>query len=283
MRWILAIALATSALAQSDPVSRASNQPVEPFKIIGNIYYVGASDVTSYLIVTSQGMIILDGGFVETAPMIRANIAELGFDFTDVKILLNSHAHYDHAGGLAELKRRTNAKFFASAGDIPMLARGGHDDPQFGDRFLFPPIEADRILHDGDRVTLGDTTLVAHITAGHTRGCTTWTTTVRDGSMNYNVVFVCSATIPSGYDIVTNPKYPNAMTDYRRTFATLRSLPCDVFLGSHANFFDMKEKRLILMNGPILNPFVDPKGYKEYVDAMEKRFHEVTAKRGPAE
>jgi len=283
MRWILAFAIATSACAQSDPVSRSWNQPVEPFKIIGNIYYVGASDIASYLIVTSQGLIILDGGFVETAPMIRSNIAELGFDFSDVKILLNSHAHYDHAGGLAELKRRTHATFYASAPEIPLLARGGHDDPQFGDRFLFPPIEPDRILHDGDRVTLGDTTLVAHVTPGHTRGCTTWTTTVRDGSASYNVVFVCSATIPAGYDIVTNPKYPNAMADYRRTFATLRSLPCDVFLGSHANFFDMKEKRLMLANGPAVNPFIDPKGYKAYIEAMEKRFTEVTSRPARAE
>ena len=253
-------------------VSRPDNQPVEPFKIVGNIYYVGASDIASYLIVTSQGLIVIDGGYAETAPMIRANIAELGFDFDNVKILLNSHAHLDHAGGLAELKRRSGATLYAAAGDIPLLARGGHDDPQFGDRLAYPPVEADRILHDGDRVALGDTTLVAHITPGHTKGCTTWTMKVLDGSKSYDVVFIGSPTIPSEYNIVTNSKYPDAVADYRRTFRVLHTLRCDVMLGSHASFFRMNEKRKALAEHPDVNPFIDPKEYTAFVGDMEKRF-----------
>ncbi len=209
---------------------------MEPFRIVGNIYYVGASDITSYLIATPKGHIVIDGGFVETAPMILANIRKLGFKPEDVKILLNSHAHYDHAGGLVELKRATGATFYASRGDIPQLSRGGLDDPQFGDRFPFPPIEADRVVEDNQRISLGGTTLTAHITAGHTRGCTTWTTR----AAGKNVVFVCSPTAP-GYRLNNNPRYPNAIEDYRKQFATLKTLGCDVFLASHGNFFGLAE------------------------------------------
>src|SRR5215213_6807247 len=216
LRYTRAAAVATAllhpAFAQNDPVSRSWNQPVAPFRITGNLYYVGASDVTSFLIATPKGHILLDGGFVETAPMIVANIRRLGFDPKDVRVLLSSHAHFDHAGGLAELKRVTGATFYASRRDLPLLARGGRDDPQFGDRFPFPPIEADRILGDGTRVSLGGTTLVAHMTPGHTPGCTTWTTRIG----NRDVVFVGSPTVPSDYRLRNNPRYPDAIEDYRR-------------------------------------------------------------------
>jgi metallo-beta-lactamase class B len=260
---LLALLLATVAHAQSDPTSRSWNQPVEPFRIAGNLYYVGASDITSYLITTPKGHILLDGGFVETVPIIVANIRKLGFQVEDVKILLSSHAHLDHAGGLAELKRLTGATFYASRRDIPLLSRGGLDDPQFGNRFPFPPVYADRILDDRSRVSLGGTTLVARVTPGHTPGCTTWTMRVRDRGKTYDVVFVGSPTAP-GYKLVGNPRYPDAVADYRHTFAILRSLPCDIFLGSHANFFNMKEKR---EQG---RSFVDPEGYREFVEGWEK-------------
>ena len=263
--------LATSALAQSDPVSRSWNQPVEPFRIAGNLYYVGASDITSYLITTPKGHIVLDGGFVETAPMIAANIRKLGFRVEDVRILLSSHAHYDHAGGLAELKRLTGAKFYASRGDLPQLARGGQDDPQFGDRFLFPPIEADRIVEDGSTVALGGTTLVARITPGHTPGCTTWTMRVRDRGRMRNVVFVGSPSVPSDYRLFGNPRYPNAIDDYRRQFAILESLDCDIFLASHGNFFDLEEKIARRRS------FVDRDGYLRFVAAMKERFENRVA------
>ncbi|HEX7190334.1 MAG TPA: subclass B3 metallo-beta-lactamase, partial [Thermoanaerobaculia bacterium] len=208
LRYLALLLLAASLYAQKDPISRAGNQPVEPFRIAGNLYYVGASDVTSFLITTPSGHILIDGGFEETAPMILANIARLGFRAEDVRILLNSHAHFDHAGGLAALKRATGAQFIASRGDAPLLKRGGHDDPQFRDRLLFPPIVPDRIIDDGDTVTLGGITLTARLTPGHTPGCTTWVTTIRDGERAYSVVFVGSPSVPSEYNVRTNRSYP---------------------------------------------------------------------------
>jgi metallo-beta-lactamase class B len=257
-------------LAQADPVSQAGNQPVEPFRIIRNIYYVGASDVTAYLIATPKGHILIDGGFVETAPMILANVKKLGFDPHDIRILLNSHAHFDHAGGLAALKSATGATFIASEGDAPLLARGGKDDPQFGDIFPFPRVTPDKLARDGDHVALGGVILTAHITPGHTRGCTTWTTTVRERGHTYDVVFVGSPSAPSQYKLLGNPRYPDAVDDYRRTFATLKSLPCDVFLGSHGSFFDLAGKMKRLGEKP--NPFIDPDGYKKFVTDMEAAF-----------
>ena len=267
---LVAVLFAASALAQKDPVSRASNQPVEPFRIAGNLYYVGASDVTSYLITTPAGHIVIDGGFEETAPMILANIRRLGFRVEDIRVLLNSHAHYDHAGGLAVLKRATHARFVASRGDAPLLARGGKDDPQFGNHFLFPPIVPDRIIEDGQTVNVGDVTLVAHVTPGHTPGCTTWTTEVRGGGKTYSVVFVGSPSVPSEYRLTTNPRYPNAVADYRRQFEILRSLHPDIFLASHGSMFKLVEKMKT-------HDFVDPAGYRTFVDAMQRAFEKHLA------
>ncbi len=251
-------------LAQTDATSRSWNQPVEPFRIAGNLYYVGATDITSYLITTPKGHIVLDGGFVETAPMILANIRKLGFDPKDVKILLNSHAHVDHAGGLAELKRATGAMLYASRGDIPQLARGGLDDPQFGNRFPFAPVHADRIVEDGQRISLGGTTLVAHLTPGHTPGCTTWT--MRAGGKD--VVFVGSPSTPSEYRLTNNPRYPNAVADYRKQFATLKSLGCDVFLGSHGGFFGLAD----MVAGK--KKFAGCDEYHAFLATFERRFEE---------
>lgn len=261
------------AHAQSDPAMRAMNQPVSPFHLIGNIYYVGASDVTSFLIVTPAGDILLDGGFVETAPQIEANIRKLGFRLSDVRILLNSHAHYDHAGGLAELKHRTGARFVAMQGDAALLARGGRGDFYFGDRSTFPPIKADRVIHDGDRITLGGVVLTAHLTAGHTRGCTTWTMNTKDHGKQLHVVFVGSMSVLSGYRLVGKESYPGMTADYQRSFRVLRSLPCDVFLGAHGQFFNLASKRQALSRSPNQNPFIDSAGYRTYVGNAERAFH----------
>lgn len=238
---LLFLLLPAGVYAQADETSRSWNQPVKPFRVIGNIYYVGASDIASYLIVTSKGHILLDSGFVETVPQIQKNLVQLGFRLEDVKILINSHAHYDHAGGLALLKRLTNAPLMASEADAALLAAGGKGDPNFGDRFGYEPVKADRILRDGDKVKLGGVTMVAHLTPGHTKGNTTWTMTVDEDKKRYNVVFAGSTTAP-GYRLVNNPNYPQIVEDYRRTFKVLKTLPCDVFLAPHANFFDMLEK-----------------------------------------
>ena len=269
------------AQGQADPAARAMNQPVEPFRILGNLYYVGASDVTAFVISTDRGLILLDGGFSETAPQIRDNIARLGFRLGDVRILLNSHAHSDHAGGLAQLKAWTGARLLASVGDAPLLAAGGHGDPVFGNKLPFPPVAVDHLLRDGEPVRLGDTTLTAHVTAEHTPGCTTWTMRVADAGRRYDVVFVCSTTVLPGVRLADRPTYPGIQEDFARTFAALAALPCDVFLGSHASFYDGIAKARRLRAGEQPNPFVDPQGYRAYLVRAEAAFRDrLKAERG---
>lgn len=280
----LLILLPSVANSQATADYRAMNQPVAPFHIIGNIYYVGASDVTSFLIVTPAGDILLDGGFVETAPQIEANIQKLGFKLTDVKFLLNSHAHFDHAGGFADLKKRTGAQLIAMEGDAGVLADGGLTDFYFGGKQQFPPIKPNRVIHDGDTVALGGVTLTAHSTPGHTRGCTAWTMTTEENGKTYRVVFVGSASILSGYSFIKRPghpeSYPGIGADYEKTVRVLQSLPCDVFLAPHGSFFDLDDKRQALAKGAKENPFIDPAGYQAYVARVQKSVEdEWTAER----
>lgn len=256
---------------QADQVSRSWNQPVKPYRVIGNIYYVGASEVTSFLIVTSSGHILLDSGFFETVPQIKQNVAQLGFRVADIKILINSHAHFDHAGGLALLKELTGAKLLASEADALLLAHGGKGDFHFGDRLAYSPVTADRILRDGDSVELGDVTMTAHLTPGHTKGCTTWTMKVREGLKERNVVFVGSTSVP-GYKLVDNANYPTIATDYDLTFRVLKSLPCDVFLASHGSFYSMLHKAKLLAQGKERNPFIDQRGYRKFIERTERAF-----------
>ena len=279
---ILILLTPVVAWAQSDPVSRSWNQPVEPFRIAGNLYYVGASDITSYLITTPQGHFLIDGGFEETAVQIRSNVEKLGFRVKDIRILLSSHAHYDHAGGLAKLRRASGARLLASERDIPLLARGGLDDPQFGDRFPFERTEADGVVRDGKPVSLGGTKLTPHITPGHTPGCTTWSTTVTDANRKLDVVFLCSMSVPAGYRLVGNAKYPNAIEDYRATFRLLKTLRADIPLGSHGNFFDLQKKIPALKGGAAENPFIDPAGYQSLITAFERRFESIAAEQSQA-
>lgn len=273
--FTLALLLFTGiAWSQADPTSRSWNQPVEPYRIAGNLYYVGASDITSFLIATPEGHILIDSGFVETVPIIQESMRKLGFKIEDVKILLNSHAHYDHAGGLAALKKITGARLAVSEEDAALLARGGKGDHALGDQYPFEPVQADRILKDGDQVILGGSTLTAHLTPGHTKGCTTWTMKVQDGGKGRDVVFVCSTTILPGVTLVNNSKYPKVAEDYARTFKVLRSLPCDIFLAAHASFYDGLGKAERLRKGTETNPFIDPQRYKAYLDRNEKVFEE---------
>lgn len=274
--------LPSAAHSQADAEARSRNQPVAPFHIIGTIYYVGASDITSFLIVTPAGDILLDGGFAETALQIEANIQKLGFKLADVKILLNSHAHFDHAGGLAELKKRTGAQFAAMQGDAKVLADGGLNDFYFGDKDQFPRVKPGRLIHDGDAVTLGNVTLTAHLTAGHTRGCTTWTMTTEENGKTYHVVFVGSASILPGYSFVKRPGYPESYpgigADYDKTVRVLQSLPCDVFLAPHGSFFNLAGKREALAKGAKENPFIDPTGYQAYVAGVQKAVEDEWSK-----
>lgn len=259
------------ANGQSDGAAQSMNQPVKPFRIIGNIYYVGASDVTSFLITTPEGHILLDSGYAETVPQIRQNVAALGFKLEDIRILINSHGHLDHAGGLAELKRLTKAKLFASKAEKALLENGGKGDFNFGDRLAYEPVKVDNALRDGEQVKLGGTVLTANITSGHTKGCTTWTMKVSDDGRVYDVVFIGSATSP-GYRLVDNEKYPNIVADYEETFRKMKKLSCDVFLASHGNFFNLKKKMEQLARNPNKNPFIDPEGYKDFLNQSEEEF-----------
>jgi metallo-beta-lactamase class B len=266
-----AITFASSAPAQQSENDRKSNQPVKPFRVIGNIYYVGANEVTSFLITGNAGHILLDGGFAETAPQIRQNLEALGFHLADVKILLNGQAHLDHAGGLASLKQLSGARLIASAADAELMARGGKGDFAFGDRLTYEPVKADRIVADGESISLGDTKMTAHMTPGHTKGCTTWTMSVDENSKTYQVVFLGGVTIP-GYKLVGNAQYPNIADDYARSFALLKRLPCDVFLGAHGSYFGLEKKLPHLGETP--NPFIDPEGYRRHTEERERAFHE---------
>ncbi len=253
------------------------NRPHEPFRILGNLYYVGAAGVSSFLIATPQGDILLDGGLAETAPQIESNVAKLGFRMRDVKYLLNSHAHYDHCGGLAALKRASGAKMVASEGDAATLRSGlqlSYGKGQSETRF--PAVKVDRVLRDGDTVSLGNVTLTAHLTPGHTKGCTSWTMPVADGAKEYNVVFDCSTTV-AGNQLVDNHKYPLILNDYEHSFEILRSLPCDIFLAPHPEFFHMDQKLQKLKAGN-KNAFVDREELKRFVAQSEQDFREELAR-----
>jgi len=260
-------------MAQADPTSRSWNKPVPPFRIMGNLYYVGATEVGSFLITTAKGHILLDGGFVETAPQIEQNVAQLGFKLEDVKILLNSHAHFDHAGGLSELKQKSGAKLIASARDAELLRNGGHGDFRFGDTLTFPPVAVDQIIGDGQSIDLGGQKVIAWLTPGHTKGNTTWTTKVNDGSKSYDVVFAGSPTALD-YQLVGKESYPGIASDFEKTFAVLKKLPCDIFLSDHGSFFSFEKKRQRLVRGETPNPFIDADGYKRFVAQYEKEFHD---------
>ncbi len=283
--WVFGLFLFTIAfnvLGQPDPTSRAWNEPVPPFRIAGNLYYVGPTEVTSFLITTPEGHILLDTGFVETVPQIAHNLALLGFKLHDVKFLLSSHAHYDHIGGLAELKKLTGATVVAMDRDADLLRRGGHGDFRFGDTLPFPPVEVDRVIHDGESVEIGGQKITARLTAGHTKGNTTWTTIVREGTKNYQVVFAGSPTALD-YRLVGKESYPGIRQDFEKTFAVLNSLPCDIFLSCHGSMFSLTEKRRRLARGEQPNPFIDPQGYRNFVADFEKEFREKLEKQRKSE
>jgi metallo-beta-lactamase class B len=254
-------AASADAPAAKDMKSRreAWNQPFAPFRVIGNIHYVGAG-VSSFLITTPEGAILLDGGLPETAPLIEKSITELGFRLRDVKFLLNSHAHFDHAGGLAALKKASHAKLVASRGDAPVLRAGTPEQPA---------VAVDRVVDDGGRVELGGTVLTAHVTPGHTPGCTTWTMTVSDAGKPYRVVFFCSTSVIDR--LVGNSHYPSIVADYERSFQTLRALPADVFLAPHPEFFQLAAKRERMQGGGD-NPFIDPGEFRRFLDQSEQTF-----------
>jgi metallo-beta-lactamase class B len=261
MTFLAVAGLCAAPLVAQDPQLRNS-RPFPAHKVIGNVYYVGSETLASFLVATPDGHILINSSFEETVPVIRAGVEKLGFRFSDIKILLGSHAHGDHMAGDALVKELTGAQVMAMEQDVPALSnmRPGNK-----------PHPIDKVLRDGEEIKLGGTTLAARRTPGHTKGCTTWTTKVREGNRDYDVVIVCSVGVNPGFVLVNNKDYPEIADDYKRSFKILRSLPADVFLGAHGAFYGLAEKYPRLAQGGA-NPFVDPAGYKAYVDRMEASF-----------
>lgn len=237
------------------------------------MYFVGSKGLGIYLVVTPAGNILINAGLEGSVPLIQRSVQTLGFKFSDIKILLISHAHFDHDAGAADVIRMTGAKYVVMDADVPVVESGGKADFFYGDRpgGLYPVAKVDRVLHDGDRVELGGTVLTAHLTPGHTKGCTTWTMAAEEGGRKYNVVVVGSPNVNEGYKLVNNARYPQIAEDYERMFLVLKSLPCDIFLGAHGNYYGLEAKYPKLRKGGP-NPFIDPQGYKRYVDERERTF-----------
>ena len=268
LRLLFLASLCLPALAQ---LPGSWTEPFPPHKIAGNLYYVGSRDLASYLVTSSEGHILINSSLEESVPLIRASIEQLGFKFTDVKVLLISHAHSDHCAGSAEVIKLTGAQYMVMEPDVPAVESGGGARKSRiknrADYTQFPPAKVDRVLKDGDEVRIGDAVVVAHLTPGHTRGCTTWTMKV-DG---LNAVIIGSPNVNPGYVLVNNPTYPSIATDYEQCFKVLKALPCDLFLGAHGGYYDMEKKHAALKSSTA-NPFVDPQGYQRYISDKEQAF-----------
>ena len=251
-------------------------KPIEPFRVIDNIYYVGTNGLGVYLITTPQGQILIDTGVPEVTSQIKNNIQKLGFKVTDIKYILNTQAHFDHTGGFAEIKKESGAQLVVGERDKPLVEGGYYPGQETTLELKFPAAKVDRAVKEGDTVTLGGVTITAHDTPGHTPGCTSWTMNVKDGNDTRSVIFFCSATIALN-KLVTNPTYPGINDDYRKTFAWARDVKADIFLAPHPEMYGMEEKRAkVAAESP--NPFVKPGEFNTYVAGLEKAFDEGLAK-----
>ena len=278
---ISAAVFASAAHAQAQPPA-APNAAFPPFKIGEGLYYVGASDYASYLIVTKAGLIVIDGGDAVVGKQVVRNIRTLGFDPSQIRILLNTHEHFDHAGGLAEIKRAApGAKFYASAADGAIIAAGGRGDPFLkGERFYYEPVKPDATLKDGQKVRLGGWTLTAHLTPGHTPGCTTWTFPVTVAGKVRQALDHCSSSVLPGYRLGRTETYPGQTADYEKSLRIWKALPCEVFIASHGQFFDMQAKKAELDAGKA-DAFVDPAGCKAFYARAEAAFLTELKKQNP--
>jgi metallo-beta-lactamase class B len=256
------------------------NKPTEPFKMIGNVYYVGTDGLASYLITSSQGHVLVDTVMPDATSQIKANIEKLGFKVTDIKYLLNTHAHIDHTGGLAEMKAASGAQLVAGEADKPLLEGGYYPGAREETALNFPPVKVDRTVREGDKVTVGDVTLIARETPGHSPGCTSWEFSVKDGDATRSVLIFCSGTVALNR-LVTNPTHPGIVTDYRKTFARAKDMKVDVLLAPHPEMYKMAEKRARLAEGGP-NPFVNPGEFNAYAATLEKAFDDALAKQTAA-
>ncbi len=267
---LLLLGFSLQLRAATDP---AWTRAFPPFRIAGNLYYVGSEDLAAYLIATPHGDILINSNLESSPAQIRHSVEALGFHFSDIKILLISHGHYDHCAGSAEIKKMTGAKYLVMDSDVPVVESGGRNDFHYANSkdMWFMPSHVDRALHDGDTVWLGGTVLTAHKTAGHTRGTTTWTVDENDNGKTLHVVIVGSPNVNPGYKLVGNKEYPQIADDYRHQFQVLKTLPCDIFLGAHGGYFGMKAK-YDRWKGGDHNAFIDPEGYKRYIADREQAF-----------
>jgi len=274
--FILVLAATGSVFAQANP---DWTEPFPPFRIADNLYYVGSKGLANYLVTTPQGNILINSDLEANVPLIQASIEKLGFKFKDTKILLISHAHWDHDAGSAMIKEITGAKYMVMDADVAVVESGGKTDFEYGNSptTLYRPAKVDRVLHDGDEVKLADALLVAHLTPGHTKGCTTWTMQITDRGKAYNVVMLGSPNVNPGYKLVDNKAYPEIAEDYERMWRVVKSLPCDIFLGAHGSYFGLEEKYALMKEGSP-NPFVDPSGYKKYIAQKEQDFRTELAR-----
>lgn len=279
-KWMLAAAalMLAAPLQAAEPFSQQRidwNKPQKPFRAVGDIYYVGPAGVSAFLIVTPKGDILTDGGLPESAPLIEKNIQALGFKLSDVKIILNSHAHFDHAGGLAALKKATGAKLYAGAADKPILEAGRIG---FGPSAVtpFPPVTVDHAVKDGETVSLGGVTLTAHATPGHTPGCTSWTMPVTVAGKRHTAMFFCSITV-AGNPLTGNKAYPAIADDYKATFAKLDRMDADIFFAPHGVQFGLADK-LAKMKPGAPNPFIDAGEMHRFLAAMKKDYDEELAR-----
>jgi metallo-beta-lactamase class B len=285
--WIIFLGAFVEVIGSAAALYAQTNadwtEPYPPFKIAGNLYYVGSKGLANYLITTPQGHILINSDFEKNVPLIRASVEKLGFKFTDIKILLISHAHGDHNAASATIKKLTGAKYMVMEDDVSVVESGGKTDFHYGNvpATLYAPTKVDRVLHDGEEIKLGGAVLVAHLTPGHTKGCTTWTMKVQEAGKTYNVVIIGSPNVNPGYRLVNNTAYPQIAADYEKMFRVLKSLPCDIFLGAHGNYFDLETKYARLKESA-LTAFVDPEGYKKYVAEREEAFKTELAKQRAA-
>ena len=278
-RLVLAALASVTSAVVSAAQSPTWTEPFPPFRIAENLYYVGSAGLASYLITTPQGHILINSNLEASIPQVQASVTRLGFELRDVKILLISHAHWDHNAGSARVKELTGATYMVMEGDADVVESGGSTDFQYGSdpRMRYPPTRVDRTLHDGDQVRLGDVALVAHHTPGHTKGCTTWSLTVQIGDKRYTAVIIGSPNVNPGYRLVDNAAYPAIARDFERTFRVLESLRCDVFLGAHGSYFDLEAKYARLKAGAV-DAFVDPSGCAAFVRQKAQQFRSELAK-----
>jgi metallo-beta-lactamase class B len=271
MRFLLPFVTALCALAQPNP---EWTRPFPAHRIIGNVYYVGTYDLACYLITTPQGNILINTGLSDSAPLIKASVESLGFKLEDTKILLATHAHYDHVAAMAEMKRLTGAKFLASDAEVPLLEDGGKSDYLFTDpKYQFAPVKVDGRIKDGQKISLGGTDLIVYSHPGHTRGSVSYGLTITENGKNYRVLIANMGSINPGTILIGNKKYPQIADDYARTYRQQKKLDCDVFLSSHASQYRLHDK---WKPGQTYNPdtFVDPEGYKAAVARAESVYNE---------